>query len=238
MFLVGLTLLAGLLGRSAVGLRRYEVPPGVFQQDMRTYFPAKKYKKFSAFFPTLAGIRWRGRPNQVFSFVEPSTNVTVVLIGCMHYSPASVGQVSDTIYQIGGTGNLASVMIEMCKERWGRVVCSDVVRGMHRRAWKQAKQLGLVMGRFRPEVKRIKVSWNPCKLQSEMSTAMKLAYDYNARFVLGDQLNSETVHKLRYSIRHTVRCLINPLRWPSLINSFCRGECVIFLLIFPNKQLL
>merc|ERR1711865_609267 len=57
---------------------------------------------------------------QVLEFVEPTTNVTVVLIGSMHYNPASIDLVKRTVDQLGDEQKLGSVIIESCDIRWNK----------------------------------------------------------------------------------------------------------------------
>merc|ERR1719273_1270924 len=56
--------------------------------------------------------------SQVLKFKEPTTNVTVILIGAMHYNPASIELVRDTIETLGQENKLGSVIIESCDIRW------------------------------------------------------------------------------------------------------------------------
>uniref|UniRef100_A0A0G4I241 Uncharacterized protein n=1 Tax=Chromera velia CCMP2878 TaxID=1169474 RepID=A0A0G4I241_9ALVE len=55
---------------------------------------------------------------RVLEFVEPSSNVRVVLLGCMHFNPASGRLVRRTLDDIAQRGELSSVLIELCPDRW------------------------------------------------------------------------------------------------------------------------
>ena len=57
---------------------------------------------------------------QLLEFVEPTTNVTVVLIGSMHYNPASIELVETTVDKLGREEKLGSVIIESCDIRWNK----------------------------------------------------------------------------------------------------------------------
>merc|ERR1719491_955664 len=53
------------------------------------------------------------RPSpQLLEFVEPMTNVTVVLVGSMHYNPTSIRLASQTVKELGQTNRLGSVVVE------------------------------------------------------------------------------------------------------------------------------
>merc|ERR1712238_344676 len=57
---------------------------------------------------------------QLLEFVEPTTNVTVLLIGSMHYNPASIELVEQTVEKLGREDKLGSVIIESCDIRWNK----------------------------------------------------------------------------------------------------------------------
>ena len=57
---------------------------------------------------------------QLLEFVEPTTNVTVLLIGSMHYNPASIELVEQTVEKLGRDDKLGSVIIESCDIRWNK----------------------------------------------------------------------------------------------------------------------
>lgn len=57
---------------------------------------------------------------QLIEFKEPTTGVTVKLIGCMHYNPASIKLTTDTINNLAQKNKLGSVIIESCDIRWDK----------------------------------------------------------------------------------------------------------------------
>jgi hypothetical protein len=59
---------------------------------------------------------------QVLCFVEPKTQVPVILIGSMHYNPSSIELVKSTIEQLGNQDLLHSVVIETCASRWHKSI--------------------------------------------------------------------------------------------------------------------
>jgi hypothetical protein len=57
---------------------------------------------------------------QVLEFQEPTTGVTVKLVGCMHYNPASIQLTEDVINELARDNRLGSVVIESCDIRWNQ----------------------------------------------------------------------------------------------------------------------
>ena len=55
---------------------------------------------------------------QLLEFQEPTTGVTVQLIGSMHYNPASIALTERTIGALAAQDRLGSVVIESCDLRW------------------------------------------------------------------------------------------------------------------------
>lgn len=55
---------------------------------------------------------------QILSFIEPKTNVNVVLVGAMHYNPWSISLASNTVKNLGNADLLHSIIVESCEDRW------------------------------------------------------------------------------------------------------------------------
>ena len=55
---------------------------------------------------------------QLLEFQEPTTGVTVQLVGSMHYNPASIALTERTIGALAAQDRLGSVVIESCDLRW------------------------------------------------------------------------------------------------------------------------
>lgn len=120
-------------------------------------------------------------------FVEPETGVKVRLIGAMHYNPASIQLVADSIQELQEQGRLGSVLIESCPSRWN----STLNNGLP------------------PSVTRL--------LVSEMRTAHDLAIAFGRPVVLGDQPIETTVERLKEGLGQTLRELLAPIEgWKSL----------------------
>ncbi|ACI65540.1 predicted protein [Phaeodactylum tricornutum CCAP 1055/1] len=63
--------------------------------------------------------------SQLLEFVEPTTGVTVKLVGAMHYNPASIALAEETIRDLAVQGRLGSVVIESCDIRWNATMDTD-----------------------------------------------------------------------------------------------------------------
>ena len=63
--------------------------------------------------------------SQVLEFVEPTTGVTVKLVGSMHYNPASIKLAQETIEELAESDRLGSVVIESCDLRWETTMETD-----------------------------------------------------------------------------------------------------------------
>jgi len=67
--------------------------------------------------------KWRSSSSklsakQILEFVEPETQVTVKLVGAMHYNPTSINLAKSTVEELADSEQLGSVIIESCDVRW------------------------------------------------------------------------------------------------------------------------
>lgn len=118
---------------------------------------------------------------QLLEFREPLTNVTVVLIGSMHYNPTSINLVSQTIEDLGQKNSLGSVVIESCDIRWNKT---------------------LQLRERTPFLKSI--------LGSEMGAAQEKAFSFDLPVVLGDQRINITSAALKGSFKSSLIDLVTP----------------------------
>lgn len=58
------------------------------------------------------------RPKRVLTFQDAETGIEVVLVGTMHYNPASIADAVRCVSEAAEDGVLASLVIESCPERW------------------------------------------------------------------------------------------------------------------------
>jgi len=123
-----------------------------------------------------------GAAPQVLEFREPKTNVTVMLVGAMHYNPASIALAEDTCRKLGETASLGSVVVESCSIRW-----------------EAAKKMNEDM----PLMRKL--------LGNEMRAACDISEEYGRPVVLGDQLINVTVARLKETFSETAIDLVSPL---------------------------
>lgn len=134
-------------------------------------------------------------PPQIVEFIEPKTNVKVILIGTMHYNPTSIDMVKETVDALGKQEILGSVLIESCDVRWNTTKeLSDTPRG----------------------------SFLNTVLMSEMKAASDKAMSYGRPVVLGDQRINITGTSLKNTFKQTFTDIVTPLGggWERLYTDF------------------
>lgn len=84
--------------------------------------PISKNKLMKQSLQATTGTNQQGsrKSSQLIEFQEPTTGVTVKLVGCMHYNPASIQLTQDTINELGKRKKLGAVVIESCDIRWSK----------------------------------------------------------------------------------------------------------------------
>lgn len=132
---------------------------------------------------------WFPENKQVLRFVEPTTNVTVMLIGSMHYNPASISLVEKTVENLGETNKLGSVVIESCDIRWNKT---------------QEMMDKKEQSRVASTTTNATIAKNDQDfLGNEMRAAWEVATRYHRPTVLGDQRINITVDALKASLKDT-----------------------------------
>ena len=140
---------------------------------------------------------------QVLEFVEPTTNVTVVLIGSMHYNPASIDLVKRTVDQLGDEQKLGSVIIESCDIRWNKT--QEII---DKKQQKQQQSSSSSSSSSRSNTITPNTNDNDF-LGNEMRAAWEIAsLQYQRPTVLGDQRINITVNALQQSLKDTARDLL------------------------------
>ncbi|VEU44202.1 unnamed protein product [Pseudo-nitzschia multistriata] len=166
---------------------------------------------------------WFPEDRQILRFREPTTNVTVLLIGSMHYNPASINLVETTVEKLGEQGELASVIIESCDIRWNKT--QEMLQKKEEKQrqrleatnrWKQS--LGWPLedddseGNDGAETSRVTqlqpLSNDKDFLGNEMRAAWEVASKYQRPTVLGDQRINATVDALKASLKETASDLL------------------------------
>lgn len=119
---------------------------------------------------------------QLLEFREPRTNVTVVLVGAMHYNPTSVKLAEETVQDLGESKRLGSVVIESCDIRWNKT------------------------GELYEESPLLKKFLN-----NEMRSASNTAIKFGRPVVLGDQRINITSSAVKEGLKETFLDLVNPI---------------------------
>eukprot|EP00537_Pseudo-nitzschia_pungens_P004108 CAMPEP_0172378432 /NCGR_PEP_ID=MMETSP1060-20121228/69405_1 /TAXON_ID=37318 /ORGANISM="Pseudo-nitzschia pungens, Strain cf. cingulata" /LENGTH=547 /DNA_ID=CAMNT_0013106149 /DNA_START=1039 /DNA_END=2682 /DNA_ORIENTATION=- len=170
---------------------------------------------------------WFPNDRQVLEFREPNTNVTVLLIGSMHYNPASIKLVERTLTRLGDDQKLGSVIIESCDIRWNKT--QEILRRKKEEEEEERTQNPLwFLGLRRDDENNsddededeIETSPPPPPpppfetnndqdfLGNEMRAAWEVATRYNRPTVLGDQRINVTVDALKASLKETASDLL------------------------------
>lgn len=120
-------------------------------------------------------------PNQILKFQEPKTNVTVILVGAMHYNPSSIQLAEQTVEGLALNNKLASVIVESCDIRWNKAAA---------------------LYKEKP--------WLKALLKNEMVASSDLAVQYNRPVILGDQRINITTTSLKECFQDTITDLTSP----------------------------
>lgn len=130
-------------------------------------------------------------PLQVLRFTEPSSGRPVVLVGCMHYNPASIERAKRMTDDLGSAGALHSVLVESCPSRFrGAAEFRESLR---------ARGGPFLEGLY------------DAALPNEMQAAARVANEYGRPIVLADQDIEVTGRRIREVAVGTVRDLASPL---------------------------
>lgn len=124
--------------------------------------------------------------SQILCFQEPQTNVTVILIGAMHYNPKSIQLAYDTIQQLGLSNSLGSVILEQCDIRWNKT--NEIME--------QKPFFKQFLSRY---------------LNNEMRKACNVALEYKVPIILGDQRINLTSIALKETLDNTLEDITTPI---------------------------
>jgi hypothetical protein len=170
-----------VLDSSSHSLDRMMVPLRLVLLLLHLAFPATS---FSPTRPWTSSYR-RGSVSlpaaQLLTFQEPRTNTTVILVGAMHYNPASIRLAKTTIEDLGTQKRLGSVIVESCDIRWNKTA---------------------ELYEEKPFLKHL--------LTNEMRTACDAAFRFERPVILGDQRINITTTALKGSLKETFVDLVTP----------------------------
>jgi len=117
---------------------------------------------------------------QALRFRDARTGVDVVLVGTMHYNPASIELASSTVASLGDKDELSAVVLETCPTRWAKTL------------------------KFQPSGSPMRFL-----LDNEFQAAVEAAPE-NARVVLGDQRIEDLSVSAKTQFMSTVRDFTKP----------------------------
>ncbi|KAL3930393.1 MAG: hypothetical protein SGBAC_011785 [Bacillariaceae sp.] len=120
-------------------------------------------------------------PNQILKFQEPKTNITVLLVGAMHYNPSSIQLAEQTVESLALNQKLASVIVESCDIRWNKTAA---------------------LYEEKP--------WLKALLKNEMVASSDLAVQFGRPVILGDQRINITTASLKECFQDTIADLTSP----------------------------
>lgn len=157
---------------------------------------------------------------QVLSFNDPKSNRKIMLIGCMHYNPASISLVKEITTTLGTNQTLHSVLIEMCPTRWN-------TSNEHFNEILENNPL-----LYEAYVKIF---------NDEMTTASNIAlYNYNVPVILGDQPIEITMERIKYYFKKTCNDVCNPFNggWDNMLHDIKKAYRTMLYSfgILPEQQ--
>mmetsp|Transcript_8764 Transcript_8764/g.18979 ORF Transcript_8764/g.18979 Transcript_8764/m.18979 type:complete len:328 (-) Transcript_8764:360-1343(-) len=134
----------------------------------------------------------------IVRLVEKTSGTNVLLVGTMHYNPASSALAASTIHQEAEADRLRAVLIELCASRWNS---SNAKRWTRARTFK----------RF--------------ALEDEFQVAFEAADDVGLDVELADQPVEETVERIRQVLQQTANDMFTLDGWRNIVGDV-RGACL------------
>ena len=126
------------------------------------------------------------RPKSVIRITEATSRRPVLLVGSMHYNPASIEVVRSTVKSAASSPGLHATAIELCPARWNSTVAST---------WSRS-------------------GWRRMLAEDEFQVAFETATDCGlADVALADQAIETTARRLVESLLATLRDLLTPAGW-------------------------
>ena len=137
-----------------------------------------------------------GSSNQVLTFVEPTTNVVVKLVGAMHYNPLSISIARNTCEELVNSCQLSAVIVESCPKRWNRTLAWQPENSIYRRIF-----------------------------DNEMQAAAEVASRNNLPVILGDQDIESTNRRMKEAFIQSAIDLLTPWNggWSSIYRDITKA---------------
>lgn len=132
---------------------------------------------------------------QVLRFTDPKTRGEVVLVGTMHYNPASIALAADTVRAAAEAQELRAVLVESCPTRWNATLS------------------------MQPQGSLLRTICD-----NEMQAAAEVAEEYGRPVELGDQTLETTFLRLGQLLALTLVQLLTPSGWQRIAEDFALGK--------------
>merc|ERR1712238_473968 len=181
---------------------------------------------------------------QLLEFVEPTTNVTVLLIGSMHYNPASIELVEQTVERLGREDKLGSVIIESCDIRWNKTQTimdkKNTKLQEKQKAKAEAEESQSSSSSVTSSSDAVNITLNKDDLLgNEMVAAWEVASKYQRPTVLGNQRINITIDALKANFKDTLSDIFlkGPKGWKNSYTEIVEGwEQTIPIDVSRNKD--
>ena len=130
----------------------------------------------------------------VLRFRDPKTRGEVVLIGCMHYNPASIALASSIVREEASAKRLRACVVESCPTRWNSTLDLQPQGSLFRAIF-----------------------------DNEMQAAAEVAEEYGRPVALGDQAIEDTGRRVVQLLALTLVQLLTPAGWQAIYADLREG---------------
>ena len=135
--------------------------------------------------------------SQIIRLVEKASGRGVVLIGTMHYNPASISLSQEVVSRLASQNQLSAVLVESCEARWNRTL--------------KSQPQGTLLRSL---------------LDNEMQAASESALAFNVPTLLGDQSINQTNARMKETFRESLSDLTS-LQFGRLLGDLDRARKVV-----------
>jgi len=130
----------------------------------------------------------------VLRFRDPKTRGEVVLVGCMHYNPASIALASSIMREEAAAKRLRACVVESCPTRWNTTLEMQPQGSLYRAIF-----------------------------DNEMQAAAEVAEEYGRPVELGDQAIEDTGRRIVQLFALTLVQLLTPAGWQAIYADLREG---------------
>lgn len=134
----------------------------------------------------------------VLRFRDPKTRGEVILVGCMHYNPASIALAASIVREEASAKRLRACVVESCPTRWNSTL--DV----------------------QPQGSLLRAICD-----NEMQAAAEVAEEYGRPVELGDQTIEDTGRRVGQLLALTLVQLLTPAGWQAIYADLREGSTAL-----------